>query len=126
MAEPRRARRLTVAVAAWLAAGATGADVSAGGVPVTYTGQVREVLQRYCVECHSGWFPKAGLRLDSLPHIMEGGRSGPAIVPGDPAKGWLTRSLGLPAQSPAKMPPGRDMSRQDIELLIEWIRQGAR
>ena len=50
---------------------------------------------------------------------------GPTL-PTAPDKGWLPRSLGLPAQSPVKMPPGKVMSTQVIELLLEWIRQGAR
>ena len=85
-------------------AGQTPEDRSA---TVTYAQDVKPVLDKYCAHCHGGWFPKAGLRLDSLQGILKGGRSGPAIVPGEPAKGWLMRSLRLEDGRRGKMPPGK-------------------
>ena len=85
---------------------------------VTYAGHIKPIFDRHCVDCHRGWFPKAGLGLDSLEAIREGGRSGPAIVPGSPEKGWIPRSLGLPDK--------HRLSAEETRLIDAWIRQGAR
>ena len=96
-------------------------------VTITYADHVKPILDRHCVDCHEGWFPKGGLRLDSLEAIREGGRSGPAIVPGSPKKGWLLYSLRLEDGRRNKMPPGDTrLSDQEMRLITEWVRQGAR
>ena len=95
-------------------------------VTITYADHIRPILERHCVDCHEGWFPKGGLRLDSLEAIREGGRSGPAIVPGSPEKGWLLYSLRLEDGRRNKMPPGNTrLSDQEMRLITEWVRQGA-
>ena len=96
-------------------------------VAVTYARNIKPVLDKHCVDCHGGWFPKAGLRLDSLKGIHEGGRSGPAIIPGEPAKGWLMRSLRLEDGRRGQMPPGKQrLSDEETDLIREWIQQGAK
>ncbi len=93
---------------------------------VTYSQDIRPLLKKHCVECHSGWFPDGGLRLDSIDAIFKGGNSGPAIVPGSPDKGWLMYSLTKARQRRMQMPPnGERLSQQQVNLLKEWIRQGA-
>lgn len=46
--------------------------------------QVRPILANRCYPCHGphAGEGQAGLRLDSLAGMLAGGRSGPAIVPG--------------------------------------------
>lgn len=88
--------------------------------------EIRPILEAHCVDCHSGWFPKAGLRLDSRAGVLEGGRSGPAIVPGRADQGYLMRALRLPDGHRGKMPPGDGrLSEAEIERLRVWIHQGA-
>lgn len=94
---------------------------------ITYADDIKPILERHCVDCHEGWFPKGGLRLDSPEAIREGGRSGPAIVPGSPEKGWLLFSLRLEDGRRNKMPPGNTrLSEQEMRWIEEWVRQGAR
>ena len=103
-----------------------GEPAGAAEAAVTYARDIKPIFDRHCVHCHRGWFPKAGLRLDSLEGIREGGRSGPAIVPGSPEKGWIPRSLGLPVSHRGKMPPGEQrLSAEERRLIDAWIRQGA-
>src|SRR5215212_426696 len=55
--------------------------------------KIRPVLVAECYECHAGEKRKGGLALDSRPGWEAGGDSGAAIVPGDPEKSLLVRSL---------------------------------
>ena len=68
------------------------------------------------------------LRTDSLSKMIEGGRSGPGIIPGNPDKGTILKSM-LPRESGQRMYDnyGHDfrLSTDEIELIREWIRQGA-
>src|SRR5262245_5239884 len=47
--------------------------------------KIRPVLATNCYDCHADE-RMGGLRLDSRDALLKGGRSGPAIVPGDPDK----------------------------------------
>ena len=106
---------------------ASGETVSEAEVTVTFARDIKPIFDKHCVDCHSGWFPQAGLRLDSLEGVREGGRSGPAIVPGSPEKGWIPHSLRLPEGRRGKMPPGEQrLSAEESRLIDAWIRQGAR
>src|SRR5262245_21626870 len=58
-----------------------------------FENKVRPLLVENCFKCHGDKKPKAGLRLDSRAAILEGGDSGPAIVPGDPAKSLLVKAV---------------------------------
>ncbi len=103
------------------------ADLGAIPQTVRYSRHVRPILDAHCVECHHGWFPDGGLRLDSLDGIRKGGNSGPAIVPGFPDKGWLMHTLTRAKPRRLQMPPeGKPLSPQQVELIAHWIRQGAK
>ena len=64
-----------------------------------------------------------GLRLDSREAMLKGGKSGPAIVPGDPEKSLLIQAV---RQSGAlKMPKGGRLKPDEVDALVEWVRGGA-
>ncbi|MFM8214727.1 MAG: c-type cytochrome domain-containing protein, partial [Pirellula sp.] len=44
-----------------------------------FENQVRPTLAQHCFPCHGPEKQKADLRLDSLPSILRGGQSGPAV-----------------------------------------------
>ena len=54
--------------------------------------RVRPVLAEHCYSCH-GRLVRGELRMDSRESLLEGGVSGPAIVPGDPDASLLIRSV---------------------------------
>src|SRR5215472_10919536 len=84
--------------------------------------RVRPVLVSACFDCH-GDVASGGLRLDSREAILKGGRSGAAIVPGDPDKSLLVQAV---RQTGAlKMPKGGKLSVSEVDGLVEWIRGGA-
>src|SRR5688572_26837044 len=60
-----------------------------------FESRVRPILVEKCFSCHSAQAKKlkAGLRLDSRDAALKGGDSGPAIIPGDPAKSRLVEAI---------------------------------
>jgi mono/diheme cytochrome c family protein len=84
---------------------------------------VRPVLAANCFECHGPMKQKGRLRLDSRPMMMEGGSSGPALMPGNPKESLLIQAIHY-NDSP-KMPPKGKMSDTEIAILTQWVQQGA-
>ena len=60
--------------------------------PTLFETSVRPVLAANCYDCH-GDERMGGLRLDSREGLLKGGKSGPAIVPGDPEKSLLIQAV---------------------------------
>jgi len=50
-----------------------------------FESKIRPVLVKSCYECHAAYSKKisGGLLVDSRQGLLEGGESGPAVVPGD-------------------------------------------
>src|SRR5689334_1083588 len=58
---------------------------------IDYGRQVHPVLAAKCGGCHSQEKRSGGLSLGSLPDMLNGGRSGAAVKPGDSAASLLIR-----------------------------------
>lgn len=87
--------------------------------------EVAAILKDSCTLCHGPPSPAAGLALDTHEGLMKGGRSGPAVVPGDPGKSEMIRRLrGLSEpRMPLSGPPW--LPEEKIALIEQWIRAGA-
>jgi hypothetical protein len=86
--------------------------------------EVRPLLVEACYECHSVQKHKGGLRLDNLPYILQGGESGPAIVPHKPEASLLIKLVNY-EDPDMEMPPDGKLSAEKIEVLKRWIAMGA-
>ena len=88
---------------------------------------VQPALNHRCGYCHNDDQPKGGLSLASYDGIVQGGRGGTSIVPGNPAKSELYHRITLPAENPKYMP--RDgktpLGKNEITAISWWISQGA-
>ena len=89
-----------------------------------FESKVRPVLAGRCYGCHAE-NATAGLRLDSRAGLLDGGRSGPAIVPGDPAGSILLHAVHGIKGRMAMPPGGRRVAAHEIEALEQWIAMGA-
>jgi mono/diheme cytochrome c family protein len=85
---------------------------------------VRPLLVEACQECHGPQKHKGGLRLDNLPYILQGGESGPAIVPHKPDASLLIKLVNY-EDPDMEMPPDGKLSSEKIEILKKWIAMGA-
>lgn len=87
--------------------------------------KVRPLLVTHCYDCHSEAKKIQGnLRLDLASGWLEGGDSGPAIVPGEPDNSPLILAIRYTG-SDIEMPPKGKLPAEDIQLLEEWVKRGA-
>src|SRR4051812_31361518 len=87
--------------------------------------KVRPVLVANCYTCHSAnTNAKGGLRVDDRGGLVQGGNSGPAVVPGQPEKSLLIKAVRH-ASDVSKMPPKKQLNAAEIADLAQWIADGA-
>ena len=85
--------------------------------------RVRPVLVKNCYSCHTT-SAMGGLQLDTREHALKGGKSGSAIVPGNPDDSLLIQAVRQ-THSKLKMPPGGKLRDNELGDLSEWVRGGA-
>ncbi len=100
---------------------------------VTYDGDIKAILDKSCVHCHSGDKPKAKLKLDTLEGILKGSRNGKVVVVGDSAKSEIVQAAAHTSDDQDEwMPPAKatgkypNLTADQIGLLRAWIDQGAK
>jgi mono/diheme cytochrome c family protein len=85
--------------------------------------RIRPVLAQQCFACHTN-SKSGGLRLDSREDLMAGGKSGAALVPGDPDRSLLIAALKH--SGTLKMPKGGTrLTEEQIGFFVTWVKDGA-
>ena len=77
--------------------------------PVDYAREVFPVLKKNCLACHNSTKAKSGLNMETPALMIEGGDSGTALVPGDPAESWVFLSAAMVEMMEESMPPERSV-----------------
>ena len=93
---------------------------------VSFSADVKPILNKKCISCHGGVKAKAGFsvlfREDALAKTESGK---PAIIPGDPEGSEMIRRITVndpEERMPYKHEP---LSKDEISILKRWIKQGA-
>lgn len=100
--------------------------------PVSYQRDVYPVLENNCLECHTPpegrGYIKVQLNMESYETLMQGTIYGPVIVPGDSRHSILSMLVEGRADASMRMPHMREipLSAHEIDVLRQWIDQGAR
>jgi hypothetical protein len=89
-----------------------------------FVDEVRPVLTTRCISCHGPDKAEGGLRLDSRDAAVEGGDSGPSLVPGKPNDSLLLMAVKR-THKVLEMPPKQKLSKTDVATLERWILDGA-
>jgi mono/diheme cytochrome c family protein len=91
-----------------------------------YQGEIRPLLQTYCVDCHNPTKRKGGLDLSTLEGLHAGGESGPAAVAHDLESSEVVYRMRLTPGAKGRMPPRDKPQPTDDELaaLADWIAAG--
>ena len=111
-----------------LIAGAVSADE--GQVEETSVTQhdVIPILLLRCCTCHGRQHQDGGLDLRTKASILKGGKSGPAIVPGDQENSLMLKRILAEEMPPRKRlieAHVKPMEDHEVEILGSWIQAGA-
>jgi hypothetical protein len=88
---------------------------------LTYDNTILPIFKSHCRSCHGATLPRTGLDLRTRGSVLEGGHSGPAVIPGSPEKSLLYKAV-----ADGRMPPGGPkLSLAEVRQIAEWIRKGA-
>jgi mono/diheme cytochrome c family protein len=85
---------------------------------------IQPIFQKHCYTCHAGASARGQLRLDVGSLALQGGVSGPALIPRDSRNSLLIHRLNGDGGQP-RMPMGGALSADDIALVSRWIDMGA-
>jgi mono/diheme cytochrome c family protein len=78
---------------------------------------VLPILAKQCLGCHGGLRQKGGLDLRTIPLMLKGGKSGPAVKSGDAAASEMWKRVAAD-----EMPPGdKKLSPAEKNHLQQWI-----
>src|SRR5690242_3794278 len=114
----RYAARLMLAISAATAYAQPAASVN-------FNRDVHTLLAARCLACHSQEKRSGGLSLAAYDDVLNGGRSGPAVKPGNSAGSLIVKRItGADA---TRMPLGQPaLTHEEIGIITAWIDQGAR
>ena len=91
---------------------------------VDYAKQIKPLLKEHCSSCHGALRQKGKLRLDTVQLMRESG----VIVPGKDVESSLMGRITSKDEKQRMPPPSESdaLTAKQIELLRQWIRQGAK
>jgi uncharacterized membrane protein len=101
-----------------------GAAIGSCGDP-SFATAVLPVLQARCGQCHRPNAPLGGLSLHEYGAVLEGGQSGPVVVPGSCVESLIYQLTAGNAQ-PSMPPNGYEgLTADELGCLCDWIEGGA-
>ena len=123
------------AIRRWIDSGALkqGEDVetavkSAPAAPVSYRDVTMSILHVRCVVCHGRRKQEADLDVRTRASLLRGGKSGPAIIPGNPDESLLIQRIAkgdMPPSALQRPYAVRPVTSDELETLRRWIAEGA-
>ena len=84
--------------------------------------EVQSVLETHCFKCHGADRREGRLDLRTREAMIQGGQSGPALVPGDLEVSRLFEMISSGRMPPQGEPP---LSQAQVALIRQWIAGGA-
>lgn len=101
---------------------ALGADPAA---KLDFKKDIAPILSQHCLECHGAEKQRGGLRLDRGDLAMRGSDTGAVLVPGKPEASLLVQIITTGRDGKTMPPKGEKLSREKVERIQQWIREGA-
>lgn len=129
---PKKADRLrpeqVALIRKWIETGAQAQSKNETNVPEVTQHHIGPLMLLRCAVCHGLRQQEAGLDVRTHAALLKGGKSGPAIVLGNPEQSLLLKRIHA-----GEMPPNKrllevsvkPMSADEIERLATWIKLGA-
>ena len=92
---------------------------------VSFIKQVAPLLNSKCGSCH-GDNAAGRLRMDSFAEMKKGGKSGRLLTIGNPQQSLIMARVTTPVAAQRMPKDAAAMSNEEINLLANWIKQGAK
>src|SRR5690606_25223479 len=90
-----------------------------------YLRDIKPLLARKCYGCHGALRQAAGLRLDTVEAMQQGGDGGPAIDREDFRASLLLERVTADEFAGRMPPEGEPLTAEQIAMLREWLGSGA-
>jgi len=98
-------------------------DSSAVGI--SFKRDVYPILESRCARCHAGINGDGGWDATTYEGVVDSGDNGPVVIPGDPDNSLLAQKLLGTQQIGDPMPPLITLSERKIQVILDWIINGA-
>ena len=104
-----------------------GSDAPTEGAKVSFTKDIKPVLERQCINCHNSETLPGKLSFENAAGAFVNDSLGRAyIVPGKPAESRLYTAAIAPDFQDLAMPPvGHRVAKSDTDNFRQWIIEGA-
>ena len=101
---------------------------------VSFKNDISPIISKYCLPCHAeDEYNPSELSLDTYKDLMDGGKHGKPVIPGDAQGSILVKKLGAdpPFGHPMPLKKRRDPEQKFlppdlIQTIGRWISQGAK
>lgn len=85
-----------------------------------FTETVAPLLASRCIPCHGPTRQESNLQVHNREHLLAGGQSGPAVIPGRASNSLLVQLVA--GTGPVTMPPsGERLTGEEVSALRRWI-----
>ncbi|MGV3724472.1 MAG: c-type cytochrome domain-containing protein [Actinomycetota bacterium] len=91
--------------------------------PVSFEKDIWPILEVNCLSCHRSGDAQSGYSLSTRERLLKGGPRGVAVTPGKSAESLLY--LTMTGDRNPRMPPDRDPTPEQLQLIKRWIDAGA-
>jgi uncharacterized membrane protein len=88
---------------------------------ISYSKDVRPILESRCSKCHMGEFTSADLHMETHEGLLAGSENGPVIIPGKANESLLAQKI-LRGEMPER---GPKITPEQVQIIIDWINAGA-
>ena len=107
------------------------AMIACGGDKVSFSQDVKPILDQHCIECHQAGgegLTVSGFSMESYDDLMKGTLNGPMIIAEDVEGSNILVLMEGRADPSISMPHGQQkpVSDEEIQTIRLWIEQGAK
>ncbi|MAM01751.1 MAG: hypothetical protein CMC11_05970 [Flavobacteriaceae bacterium] len=92
-----------------------------------FSSLIRPIIDEKCVKCHNSKKSNGKLKMHNSKELMKGGKNGSIINHDTPEMSEIYIRIHLPKEEKKHMPPksGKQLTRQEINLISRWIKNGS-
>ena len=94
-------------------------ELAAADNQAIFREKIAPILQSHCASCHSGTNPQNNLLVASFEDLLQGGKTGPAVVPGSARKSLLMQYVR--GEKEPRMPLGGTLPASALQQLTEAL-----